>query len=486
MAIRYVSEEKIPFKILNIAKDKLEVGGSLLWGDAVKVPPNPTKRDGLMEVKARGRKMWIKDEGLDGEPLLEFYFIDVGQGDGVLVKTPDGKHLLVDGGYIRKMQPTGKNAADFVDWKFAKDYGAGEITIDALIASHSDADHYGGLWDLINPDESYELDLTKVKIGAFYHAGVGWWKDAAGKRSLGKKQDGHLVSLLGDRESLGKALASNTLSPQGNWGSFIEQVHKQGCPVQRVSDKTGFLPGFRPQDGDVSIKVLGPVEFEVNGKPALKSLGDDSQNTNGHSVLLRFDYGNSRILLTGDLNEGSQNLLIERYKNEPEALACDVTKSCHHGSDDCSFRFLQMIGAGVTVISSGDSETHAHPRPAIVAASALTGHLELKDDKVITPLVYSTEISRSVRFGKPVALSDTKDGIKQDIKGKDKPWVHFEETAAGALRASKGVKQLPRMHVVPGVVYGLVNVRTDGEKIICATLNEGSANFNVRSFSARF
>lgn len=52
---------------------------------------------------------------LGSKALLEVYFIDVGQGDGILIKTPDGRHVMIDGGFPRRNQPIGKNAADFVD-----------------------------------------------------------------------------------------------------------------------------------------------------------------------------------------------------------------------------------------------------------------------------------------------------------------------------------------------------------------------------------
>ena len=59
----------------------------------------------------------------------------------------------------------------------------------------------------------------------------------------------------------------------------------------------------------------------------------------------------------------------------------------------------------VTVISSGDNEGHDHPRPAIVAASATTGYLETSADRIVTPLVYSTELARSINLGKPTRLT---------------------------------------------------------------------------------
>src|SRR5215217_4680320 len=94
----------------------------LLWGDGVRFAGSAG--DGPRRpVTARGGRQGFVDESkLGGESLLEFYFIDVGQGDGILIKTPAFRHAMMDGGFPRSLQDTGKNAADFVDWKFVKDY----------------------------------------------------------------------------------------------------------------------------------------------------------------------------------------------------------------------------------------------------------------------------------------------------------------------------------------------------------------------------
>ncbi|HUF52911.1 MAG TPA: MBL fold metallo-hydrolase [Dehalococcoidia bacterium] len=123
----------------------------LLWGDRTEVLSGGP---GRVKVRARGKTGYVSRDSLDGESLLEIYFIDVGQGDGVLVRTPDDRHILIDGGYRRSSLPTHRNAADFIDWKFAKDYQRNSIELDAMIASHCDADHYGALWDLIDPEET--------------------------------------------------------------------------------------------------------------------------------------------------------------------------------------------------------------------------------------------------------------------------------------------------------------------------------------------
>jgi len=489
MATQYVSKNTTPLYIESTGKKvKLE----LLWGDRVEPIPGINCGERI-EVKARTRTGYVKKSDLGPDSLLEVYFIDVGQGDGVLIRTPGDRHVLIDGGYKRSAQPTGKNTADFVDWKFAKDYGEIKIKVDAMIASHCDADHYGGLWDLVNPNESHELDLTEVEVNAFYHAGVSWWKKSGSGRDLGPIEGGYLTRLLEDRNSAINALNSNTGEPklQGYWSQFIQCVVNSTAKIQRLSHHTGYIPDFGPDDGKASVKVLAPIEYKFNDKPALHSFGSKSKNTNGHSILLRLDYGRTRILLTGDLNTISQHLLLDQYKGQRCEFASDVAKSCHHGSDDCSYEFLSTIQPSATVISSGDNEGYGHPRPGIVAASALTGHTLVQNDEIVTPLIYSTEVARSYRIGEPYEVFyknyPTPEGhLNIQLTQTHNPKVKYTETAAGDLRPRKRSRRLNRLYVVSGVVYGLVNVRTDGNKILCATLNEKDNTWDVKTFESRF
>jgi hypothetical protein len=68
---------------------------SLLWGDRVRTHGATGAH---MKVDARGKTGFVKKADLGGQSLLEVYFIDVGQGDGVLIRTPDHRHVLIDGG----------------------------------------------------------------------------------------------------------------------------------------------------------------------------------------------------------------------------------------------------------------------------------------------------------------------------------------------------------------------------------------------------
>jgi beta-lactamase superfamily II metal-dependent hydrolase len=471
----------------------------LLWGDRVRVL-GKGRDSAELKIAARGRTGYVRKDDLGGQPLLEVYFIDVGQGDGVLICTPDRRHVLIDGGWPRRGQPTGKNAADFVDWKFARDYELDSIELDAVMCSHNDQDHYGGLWDLFNPNEVEQLDIKtgNIRVERFYHAGLSWWS-LDGKKTLGRTVEtsaGEMfIDLIGSRASVIKALSSSA-NPKlhGEWAQFLRTVTKlktrsgSSTPMQRLSHADSYVPQFGPESS-VRLKVLAPVGFDADGTPGIRYYpGGTSKNTNGNSLLLRLEYGRSRILLTGDLNTRSMRALLEDWTGRRQELECDVAKACHHGSDDVSYEFLAAMRPAVTIISSGDSEGHDHPRPGIVAASATTGYLKIEDDAIVSPLVYSTELARSMKLGAPTSLSVpgpngplllTGDQLSQCV-------ATLAVTMAGDRNPRSQPRRMKGACVVAGTVYGLVNVRTDGERILCATMNEAEHTWQVKSIQSRF
>ncbi|MDJ0907165.1 MAG: hypothetical protein QNI96_14185 [Woeseiaceae bacterium] len=470
----------------------------LLWGDRVRVIDQTGTR---WKVKARGITGFVNPNHVGTRSLLELYIIDVGQGDGVFIRTPDDKHVLIDGGWPRKSQPTGKNAADFVDWKFFRDYEMDAIELDAMICTHNDQDHYGGLWDMLDADQNEELDVDNVFVEDFYHAGLSWWRGTS-DRTLGPStstsQGPMWTRLLDDRASLENGLKTTGSDPkfQGEWAKFLRKVKgaktRAGdpTPVTRLTHAAGDLPGFGAGSA-VKMRVLAPVEFEVGGKPAIRKFsGGTSKNTNGNSVLLRIDFDKARILLTGDLNTVSQQSLLKDYTGQHDEFTCDVAKACHHGSGDVSIRFLEAMEPTCTIISSGDSEGHDHPKPAIVAASGLTGHRKVKNDKLVTPLVYSTELARSIALGKVNKLQrlNTQNAVADEFTGTQMKRFRtkYKVTMAGARAPKSGQSRVGSRRIASKTTYGLINVRTDGKKIMCAALNEKDFKWNVESFDARF
>lgn len=79
--------------------------------------------------------LWAPGLGTQ-EQLLRVHFIDVGQGDAVLIQSPSGQNVLYDGGE---------------DTTRVRDYlvGLGISEVGLAIASHNHADHIGGLAEVL-------------------------------------------------------------------------------------------------------------------------------------------------------------------------------------------------------------------------------------------------------------------------------------------------------------------------------------------------
>lgn len=83
--------------------------------------------------------------------MLTVAFFDVGQGDAIFIEAPNGNQMLVDGGPGTSVIRALGEVMPFYD-----------RTIDAVIATHPDADHIGGLPEV----------LRRYDVGFFLDPGV--------------------------------------------------------------------------------------------------------------------------------------------------------------------------------------------------------------------------------------------------------------------------------------------------------------------------
>ena len=54
-------------------------------------------------------------------------------------------------------------------------------------------------------------------------------------------------------------------------------------------------------------------------------------------------------------------------------LRADMMKSCHHGAADVTDEFIRAVDPFAYVVSSGDEESHAHPRPDLLGRLGNSG-----------------------------------------------------------------------------------------------------------------
>jgi hypothetical protein len=239
-----------------------------------------------------------------------------------------------------------------------------------------------------------------------------------------------------------------------------------------------WLPGFSPSESpDVTIEVLGPVlEPDADGRPRLRWFGDSPGSTghdegktkNGHSVLLRLRYRAFTMLFGGDLNRPAEDFLLRHYgavaREQPLSAAVgpargrlrsDVMKSCHHGSADVTDEFLAAVDPFAFTVSSGDQESHVHPRPDLLGRLGRHG-------RGPSPLILCTEILRSGR-------EKEDEGILRRIRRLDEliedPTTPPAEREDHRTERAAAQRSLAKRNVE---VYGAITMRTDGRDLVIA------------------
>ena len=169
---------------------------------------------------------------------LEITFLDVGQGDSALVRTHEGKTLLVDGGGF--LIP-GKGKPDFdvgeeVVVPFLKRSGVDHL--DAVLLSHPHPDHYGGL----------EAVFRGMPVGEF------WWNGQ-------KFPDATFDALLAVVEEKGLPMKILKEGNTFDWnGLGVEVFYPDRInPARNINDNSLVV---RLTSGAVKILFTGDIEKE--------------------------------------------------------------------------------------------------------------------------------------------------------------------------------------------------------------------------------
>jgi competence protein ComEC len=168
---------------------------------------------------------------------LVVHFIDVGQGDAIYIKTPNGKNILIDAGNKAK----GHDVVAYLKKQKVK-------TIDFMIATHPDADHIGGLDEV--------LDAFVVK---------------------------------------------NVYAPKVSHTTKAYKDFLLAVKREKVKIKTAKM-GVTLPVGDklIAMKFLAPVKSYANS------------DLNNWSAVLHLKYNKNTFLFTGDVETKSENDMIAK------------------------------------------------------------------------------------------------------------------------------------------------------------------------------
>ncbi|AIQ14025.1 hypothetical protein PDUR_20465 [Paenibacillus durus] len=272
-------------------------------------------------------------------------FLDVGQGDSILITTPGGAHILVDGGGTVSF---GKRE----EWRIRRSpYEVGAKTLvpllkkrgihrlDAVILSHGDQDHAGGL----------QAVLEEIPVSALLFNGT-----------------------LAQREEYVKLMKTAV-----ERGVRLYGVHQGMALSPDDSSKLSFLwPEPVMRDGE---EIPVPVLEEQN--PA--------------SVVFRLDMSGRSFLFTGDIDSKTEESIAAANETEGirGASAVDVLKAAHHGSKTSNgAAWLQYWKPSVAVVSVGANNLYGHPSGEVLARFIDRGMLVYRTDQ-------QGEIQMRIRHG---------------------------------------------------------------------------------------
>ncbi len=391
----------------------------LLFGDEVREAAIPGLGAGCTGVTYRHRKGYVDTTEFAENHPMEIYFMDVGQGDSTFIITPAGKKILVDGG-------KGNEAYQFLSWKYRLDLDDAEpVDIDLLVVSHTDDDHLGGLVPII------QHPLIQVK--KVIHSGIAKYSSGF-ETSLGNtiEHDGETY-LLTRHDSIGDIAGDNLTNLMTSWRDAC--VAEPGLVYQAVDTRN---PVIDLGDPAVSLQVLAPRLAAIPGhdQPVFPWFDGIGPTVNGNSVVLQLTYDKVKVLLSGDLNKKSEKYLISDAQFTSD---CDahILKAPHHGSNDYEREFLKAVHPQVTVVSSGEMKDFGHPRANFLGT---VGSVSRSKE----PLLFSTELA---------ALFIEEEGSPAPGSPEIDP-ADFHSMDLARKRFKK-------------YLNGLINVRTDGENILC-------------------
>lgn len=351
-------------------------------------------------------------------PGLKIFYVDVGQGDGAIIESLNGA-ILLDGG-------PNTGFYKYLRHRYKPMLDAGEkVHFDALIVSHPDMDHFYGLTKaLSDPDFSF---------GTIFHNGIIRYKDdvpAGMPFDLGElksPQSGRKVLT----ETFSALIEAGELIDTGNLMSTFNSFRAAAWnasvdgrldSAKRLTVRKKTVPGFSTNNPEkLRIEIPGPVPTTSSGKAEYETFPDShdhpgvspssSHTRNGHSLVLKFIFGEHSFLFGGDLNIPAENHLIAHHGADTQKFRADVTKAYHHGSSDFTVDFLKLIKPKVNVISSGDNKSFDHP--VADAPGAIGRHAS-----GTLPLMFSTEIARATsKSGRHYGLINARSNVKKSVDG---------------------------------------------------------------------
>lgn len=320
---------------------------------------------------------WNKQPPPASGKELRVHVLDVGQGDSILIVSPEGKTVLIDAGD----EKNGKRVVEAL-----RGYGVQQI--DYFITTHTHPDHIGGAAEV----------FANFKVGMALHndfpppeaIAKAEAAPAKGADKKGGKKQAPPPAKSGGRQ--GKSLELPTVKAYNSFKGAVEQT---GTEFKKAEPEQKYDLG-----GGAILTVLAPIPpFFTREQIASSRTGNES---NANSIVVRLDYGEFSMLLTGDAEAQTEDRLVGKETN----LQATVLKVAHHGSRYAtSENFLKRVQPKAAIISVSEFNRYSHPHQDVLN--------RLKAAGVAQSQLYRTDLQGDVTI---LTTGRIKDGKLYEIK----------------------------------------------------------------------
>lgn len=251
-------------------------------------------------------------------------FLDVGQGDCIIIELPDGKNMIIDSGDTSS--EVEKSISDFTKSR--------NITVfDYVLLTHTDEDHVGNMdWVF----ENYICGFVFMPNVNSTHAKAGTLEDGINPEYVkgGKKVD--------------------TLC----YYDFLKAVDDENCYMEIFNRNSDFANTITC--GDIAKQYV----FDFLTPTALRSEIAYSI-ANNYSPLMTLEYGGKKIMFTGDAQTDVLSEFINAYGSEDNNI--DILKVGHHGAINATTaEFISEIDPEYAVIQCGQGNGYGHPEKDVL------------------------------------------------------------------------------------------------------------------------
>ena len=309
------------------------------------------------EQAAATRKPGAPGERKDGS--LHIAFIRMGQGDCIVLCTPEGRVILFDCGALGS-EKADEDLTDAEADQALVDRALdtlknpkflGKVNeIDILILTHPDADHCNKLKKLL-PDE--------CKIYKCYHSA-----------QFGEYTGGEASAFL--RKKIKAPAILRVVKNHDPVNGVNGQVSLNGSPVKAATgkDKVDRLDGKGGKDGQDGILIVDEKDCKVSILAAGVEndyAKDHSTPPNRGSIVTLVEAFGEKLLLCGDATTSTEEFLLNTAKDRLKDLT--VVQAAHHGSITTSSSpdFVDWVNPKVVVASAGiEIKKHHHPSYEVI------------------------------------------------------------------------------------------------------------------------